>query len=127
MKKISTGEKIDRATGIVENVVGITMKEVDFQRQVIDLAHYRGWLAVHFRASMNARGQWMTAVQGDGVGWPDLFLVRPPRLKLVELKLDGGKLTVAQQGWREVLILVPFLEYGLWTPSMWDEIVEDLR
>ena len=103
------------------------MKESDFQRTVIEMAQALGWWVVHFRASMNARGQWMTAVQGDGVGWPDLFLVRPPRLKLVELKLDGGELAVAQQGWREVLILVPFLEYELWTPSMWDEIVEDLR
>ena len=92
------------------------MNERDFGFQIEELFRICHWDYYHTWNSMHSPP-----------GFPDYFAVRPPRLKLVELKLDGGELAVAQQGWREVLIRVPFLEYGLWTPSMWDEIVEDLR
>ena len=93
------------------------MKETDFQRTVIEMAQALGWWVVHFRASMNARGYWSTAVQGDGAGWPDLILVKPPRFMVAELKGDKGKLSLEQAVWGEILEQIPGIEYYVWRPS----------
>jgi len=48
---------------------------------------------------MKQSGRWVTAVSGDGVGWPDYFCVKGPRALAIELKSDSGKLTVDQSAW----------------------------
>ncbi len=103
------------------------MKEEDFQRQVIDLSHYLGYRVVHFRTSMNQRGQWMTAVQADGAGWVDLILAKPPRLILAELKAEKGTLSPEQIVWGEILSKCPGVEYYIWRPSQADEIEAILK
>lgn len=81
------------------------ISEADWQRTVIAMARALGWLVAHFRPGMNQRGRWMTAVAGDGVGFPDLVLChrRTHRVLFVELKRDDGKLTPAQSEWLEAL------------------------
>jgi len=102
--------------------------EAAFTRQVIEAANLFRWRAAHFRPAMNARGQWRTAVAGDGKGWPDLFLLREDRIIVAELKTARTKPTVEQDGWLDA-----FCEYGgrltvaVWRPEDWDEIVEALR
>lgn len=100
--------------------------ESAFQRQVLDLARLRGWRVAHFRPAQTAKG-WRTAVSGDGAGFPDLILIRGPRLIVAELKRSRKeKVRPAQAEW-----LAAFEAAGVpafvWTPDDWTEIVEILR
>lgn len=74
------------------------LSEQHFTEQVIQLARFYGWRAAHFRAAQTTRG-WRTPVQGDGKGFPDLVLVRPPELIFAELKTPRGRLSREQAGW----------------------------
>jgi hypothetical protein len=99
--------------------------EGSFQAVVIDVARLAGWRVAHFRAARTAQG-WRTPVTADGAGWPDLVLVRPPRLIFAELKSESGKLRPRQTEWLDVLRLLPQAETYLWRPSDWDALVEVL-
>ena len=70
----------------------IRQSETAFQQQVIDLAHYTGWVVAHFRAARTEKG-WRTPVAADGAGFPDLVLVNrsQKRVLYVELKSEDGK------------------------------------
>ncbi len=109
-------------------LAGVT--EAEFQQQVLDLAKLRGWLRAHFRPGRTKSG-WRTAVSGDGAGFPDLVLVRPPRLVFAELKRNGGKVSHDQLVWLTELgrCQVPngTVETHLWRPSDWDSIVRVLE
>lgn len=127
------------------------MREDDWQQQVVDLAQALRWRVAHFRPARTLDG-WRTAVAADGKGFPDLVLVRGPRLLFVELKTDrtGSKLSPEQQQWvadleavanalagpvsrgmatREGLpgIVTPALEVYVWRPSDWDRALAVLR
>jgi len=80
---------------------------------IIDLAHLHGWRVAHFRPARTAAG-WRTPVAGDGVGCPDLIMVRGPRLIAAELKSKGGDLTVEQIAW---LASVDGIEVHTWRPE----------
>ena len=101
------------------------LTERQFQRQVMDAARALGWLRAHFRPAPSAQG-WRTPVEGDGAGFPDLVLVRPPRVLFVELKSDTGKLTDAQRVWLNQLSLCG-QEFYVWRPSDWARVEEALR
>jgi hypothetical protein len=80
------------------------MSEAQLTRTVIQTARTFGWKVAHFRPGMDRRGQWKTAVQGDGVGFPDLVLVHATGdLLFVELKSEAGTLSRSQEGWRDIL------------------------
>jgi hypothetical protein len=55
--------------------------EQSFQSVVIEVARLAGWRVAHFRAARTVKG-WKVPVTADGAGWPDLVLVRPPRIVL---------------------------------------------
>jgi len=97
------------------------MTENDLLLQIIELAHLYNWTVAHFRAGMNRRGEWATAVQGDGAGWPDLVLVKGSRLIFAELKGETGDLSPEQYFWLTDLMSTG-AEVYLWTPDMWTEI-----
>ena len=101
----------------------ITISEKDFTKQVIDLAHLHGWLVAHFRTAMTKRGNYMTPVQADGKGFPDLVLVstKQSRVIFAELKAEKGKLSPAQSLWLNTLEFTP-MEVYVWRPSDFDEI-----
>lgn len=101
------------------------ISEAAFQAQVLHYAALRGWMRAHFRPAMNARGQWRTAVAGDGKGFPDLVLVRD-RVVFAELKAVGGKLEAAQRTWQTALQNAG-AEHHIWTPDEWDELTEVLK
>jgi hypothetical protein len=95
---------------------------------VIEYAHFMGWHVAHFRAAMTAHG-WRTPVQADGKGWPDLFLVRPPRAAAAEIKRDASteaarlkQVEPAQQHWLDLLGGCPGVEVYLWRPVDWPDI-----
>lgn len=84
--------------------------EREWQAQVVDLAHLLGWRSWHVLDS-----------RGTSPGWPDLALVRPPRLVLAELKTETGRVRPEQAATLELLRACGQEAY-LWRPSDWSEV-----
>lgn len=93
------------------------MKEANLMAAVMDMARLFGWRTAHFRPAMTRNG-WRTPVSGDGVGWPDLCLVRD-RVVFAEVKGDGGRLSPEQCAWRDWLLHAG-AEWHCWTPADWE-------
>ena len=93
------------------------MKEAELQAAVIDMAHLFGWIVAHFRPALTQSGRWVTPVQADGKGFPDLVLVRDEIL-YVELKSERGRLSLEQRMWIEA-IRAAGGEAHLWRPTDW--------
>lgn len=90
--------------------------EREWLAQIRDLARIYRWTTYHPYLSIRS-----------APGWPDLALVRPPRLILVELKTEIGKLTVNQTHWLDLLNQCDTLEVDVWRPSHLDRIAELLK
>jgi hypothetical protein len=103
----------------------LKLTEAAFLKQVLEYATLKGWRTAHFRPGMTKRGTWVTAVQGDGKGFPDLLLIRGKRIVVAELKVGANKPTSEQEQW-----LTAFLDAGVesyvWYPVDFDEILEVL-
>ncbi len=84
-----------------------TLTEVDLQRAVVTMARTLGWSAYH-----------TTFALGSGRGFPDLLLIKPPRLIVAELKGPRGKLRPGQQEWLD-LFAACGVEAYLWTVEAW--------
>lgn len=93
-----------------------SITERDFQQQVVTLARVCGW-----------RVYYTTDSRRSPFGFPDLCMVRPPRLIFAELKTERGKLTPQQIEWLDDLHRVPGIEVFQWRPSDFDWIEETLR
>ena len=97
----------------------VILSEKDFQGQVVKAAEALGWLSFHAYDSRRS-----------AQGWPDLVLVRPPRLLFVELKSDKGKLTPDQVVWMEALARVETagggIECYVWRPADFDNALRVL-
>lgn len=102
------------------------ISESTFTKQVIDLARWNKWLVAHFRPGMTKRGRWVTAVQGDGAGFPDLIMLRDERRILAELKSHKGKTSVKQRAWLAAAKVAGFETY-VWKPSDISDIEEFLK
>lgn len=99
------------------------LSEAEFQSQVRQVAEIYRWGMHHNPESRRA-----------DPGFPDLVLVRPPRILFVELKTDRGRLDKRertdkkgkplwnQQDWKDALEGCPGVEYYLWRPRDFDEI-----
>ena len=112
--------------------------ESEFLAELIEYAQTLGWRVAHFRPSMtsrvdkNGKPVWVTPVQADGAGFPDLVLVRDGRLLFVEAKSAKGKLSEAQQQWLNSLsgaAMGSNARIGVyeWRPSDWPEIEQVLE
>ncbi len=93
------------------------LSEKELLRLVVDLAAIYGWRAYHPWLSIHSPR-----------GWPDLALVRPPRLILAELKTRRGVLSPSQLEWGELLAAVDGVTYRVWRPADLDDgtIAEEL-
>lgn len=108
--------------------------ELDFRRQVIDLADLYGWEHVGFRPAKTEDG-WRTPGTGTmASGWPDLTLVRPRdgRLIFAELKSDTGRLSPDQERvlatLRGVASAAPvFVEVHVWRPRDFELVKATLQ
>ena len=103
-----------------------SIKEKDWQKIVIDLAHVNSWKVAHFRGAWSKDGKrFITPVAADGAGFPDLVLARMRGAKkqvlFVELKTEKGKCSTSQLVWLE------YLNGEVWRPSMLEQIAEDLK
>jgi hypothetical protein len=99
--------------------------EAEFTRMVLELARLHGWRVLHLRPARTLRGGWRTAVQGDGVGWPDIFAVRDGVILAAELKVGNGRPSPAQTAWLKALRAAG-IAASVWRPSMWDVIEKAL-
>ena len=98
------------------DIVASQMTEANHLEQVKAVALTCGWRLYHTFDSRRS-----------AAGFPDLVLVRPPRVIFAELKREKGKITVAQHLWFHDLDECPGVEVYIWKPSDWDEIVEVMR
>lgn len=99
--------------------------ESQFQKLVMDYAKLRGWRTAHFRPAMNSRGQWRTAVAGDGAGFPDELMVRRDRIVVAELKAGKNKTTPEQDQWLAAFSAAGVETY-VWRIEDWSQIQEVL-
>jgi len=88
------------------------MSERTFQNRVVRYAEQHEWLAYH--APDNVARQRVTP------GFPDLVLIRPPRVVFAELKDDDGRVSAAQRMWARLLLDCPGVEYYLWYAHDWE-------
>lgn len=110
----------------VRTIPPIEPTEKDFTAQVIQLARTLGWKVLHMRPAMSRNGRWATHVQGDGVGFPDLLMVRGRRRLSAELKVGNKRLEPAQEEWLGALSAADIPAY-VWRPADFDHIAEILR
>ena len=89
--------------------------EKEFQQQVVALARVCGWRTYYTHDSRRSP-----------FGFPDLCMVRPPRLIMAELKSERGKLSPQQIEWLADLRCIYAVEVYLWRPSDFDDIVAAL-
>ena len=99
--------------------------EAEFTKQVLALAKLRGWRSAHFRPGRTATG-WRTAVQGDGIGFPDLILVRGKVMIAAELKVGRNQPRPEQWAWLQAFSHISGVIACFWTPAMWTQIEEAL-
>jgi len=110
--------------------VRASVREAEFQLQVIEYAQARGWRVAHFRAVRVQRRDgttfWETPVAADGRGFPDLLMLRRGGAVVAELKVPPNTPTDEQEAWLAAfrLLGVPAV---VWTPADWPAIEEVLR
>ncbi len=100
----------------MRSVEAINITERDFQQQVIDLAKICGWEHYHTWNSYRS-----------DKGFPDLILVRSPRIVIAELKSEKREATPDQLKWLDMLKECPGVETYLWRPSDIERVAEILR
>ena len=100
--------------------------EDEFQTHVINLARRRGYAVAHFRkAKVTIKGEetYRTAVQADGKGFPDLFMIHrgTGHVVVAELKYGKNKPTPEQLGWLYLFTQARIPNY-VWYPKDWQDI-----
>lgn len=95
----------------------MSFAERHLQAAVERLAGLLGWTYMHCRPAVDRSGRWSTPLSGMP-GFPDLVLVRPPRLVFAELKAERGRLTAEQEHWLDVLRQAG-AEVYVWKPKNW--------
>jgi hypothetical protein len=91
------------------------VSEKNFQQQVLQLARLSGWMVYHTFDSRRSTA-----------GFPDLCLVRVPRVIFAELKSAAGKIRPEQKAWLGALKSCPGVEVFVWRPGDWPEIEKTL-
>lgn len=91
------------------------ISEKAWQDQLVQLATLYGWKHYHPFDSRRSVA-----------GWPDLVLVRPPELLIVELKTDHGRVRPNQQEWLDALAACG-VEVDVWRPRDFEAVHDRLR
>jgi hypothetical protein len=98
---------------------GVTLSESELQRAVIECAKRHGWRVAHFNRARASSGNWITPVQGDAAGFPDLVLLRGTKLIVAELKAKYRKPNEQQWEWLKAFEQVGADGVYVWDPSDW--------
>jgi hypothetical protein len=106
------------------------MSEDQLLTNVIDACRTLGLLVAHFRPARVGnpeRNRFVTAVSGDGKGFPDLTIVGG-WIKLRELKSHKGVLRPEQRTWIDRLAMAG-VDVGVWKTTDWfsGRILRELR
>src|SRR5262252_5381575 len=100
--------------------------EASFMAQVVEYAKLRGWHHWHDRATNAPRRCEVCdaplRIPRNTAGFPDLILIRRPRLVFAELKRDGERATAAQLDWLDELAACGQEAY-LWRPQDFQTLV----
>ena len=86
-----------------------SLTERELQNELLLAAMKLGWMVYHTHDSRRSHP-----------GFPDLVLLRPPRLIFAELKSEKGRVREYQEHWLNALRQVPQVETYLWRPTDWD-------
>ena len=90
--------------------------EKDFQAQIVELAALAGWrLIYHTHDSRRSNP-----------GFPDLVMMRPPEIIVLEVKREKGRLTAEQGEWIDGFRACG-IEAHVVRPSEWERLVARLR
>lgn len=73
--------------------------EKQYQKRITDLASLYGWRWAHFSDSRKQVRPGVFVGDADAAGFPDLVLVRPPEMIVIEVKAELGKTTEIQDEW----------------------------
>jgi hypothetical protein len=92
-----------------------TLTEKEWQAQVVAWAHRAGWRVYHVADSRRS-----------AAGFPDLVLVRPPQILLVELKTIKGRISPQQRIWLDELGQCSKVATLVWRPDMESIVKESL-
>jgi hypothetical protein len=85
--------------------------EASWQATVVDLAELRDWYVYHNPDSRRSNA-----------GFPDLVLIRPPRVMFLELKRETGRLSPMQREIVGALENCPGVEVHVARPSDWEQV-----
>jgi hypothetical protein len=97
-------------------VTSATMSEDDLLTTVLGMARAMGVMSAHFRPAQSKTGRWLTAVQGDGKGYPDLTLAGEGGVLFRELKSAKGPVKPEQKAWLAALSTAG-ADAGVWRPA----------
>lgn len=90
------------------------MNEKEFQGNVVELAHYMGYLTYHTFDSRRSEP-----------GFPDLVIAGKNRILFREIKTEKGMLTAAQLTWGGALTAGQG-DWDVWRPSEMDRVQAEL-
>ena len=94
-----------------------TAEEKALLKSIIEEAEWQGWRAYHATDSR------LNTIYGEtGEGFPDLVLIRPPDLLIVETKAESGQPEPAQLIWLGAFMQVTRIHVQVWRPRDQAEI-----
>lgn len=96
------------------------ISEAELQAAIIECAGRLGWRVHHQRPARLGNGAWRTAIEGHP-GFPDLVLLKPPRLLIWELKRQDARrarTTPDQEEWLRQFMRCG-VSIGVIRPSDW--------
>lgn len=92
------------------------MTEAALQQLLIDAAELNGWLVFHDNDSRR-----------NAAGFPDLVLVKPPRVLFLELKSEVGRVRPEQHVWMAALMRSDTIASAIVRPEHADRIIKYLQ
>lgn len=114
--------KADRLVEKAEQLPARDVTEKQFQAWVVRRARERGWKLQFHVLRSQVQGVWVTNTSTPGI--PDLWLLRPPQLVVLELKRWGGKATDEQAKWIAGLQKVPGIEAYVVSPEHAEDVLD---
>lgn len=97
------------------------ISEKTYQKQITDLATMYGWSWRHIQDSRMTNKHGQQFGDKDAAGLPDLLILRPPEMIVVEVKKELGKTTPLQDEWL-ALFDACGIDAFVSRPSNFDEI-----
>ena len=92
------------------------MNEAALQQLLTDAAELNGWLVFHDNDSRR-----------NAAGFPDLVLVKPPRVLFLELKSEIGRVRPEQHVWMDALMRSDTIGSAIVRPEHADQIIKYLQ